>query len=173
MDVPSAVCIGKFDGVHIGHKLIIEKVVDQKAKGFRAVVFTFDPSPEELFTGIKPHEICSKDEKNSLLEKMGVDVVVEYPLTFESASVEGTDFVKDILVGKLNMAYIAAGDDLSFGKDGKGDRFLIERLAPKYGYDVEIIKKVRVDGEDVSSSRIRRAIDDARFDEASRMLGRV
>ncbi len=173
MDIPSAVCIGKFDGVHIGHKLIVEKVVSQKVRGLRAVVFTFDPSPEELFTGKRPVEICSRDEKIEILDRMGVDVIVEYPLTFESAAVEGEDFVRDILVNKLNMTYIAAGDDLSFGKGGKGDRALIERLAPEYGYDVDIIEKVRVDGEQVSSSRIRQAMADARFDEASRMLGRI
>lgn len=173
MDSYSAVCIGKFDGVHIGHRKLISKITEKKSEGMRAVVFTFDPSPEELFTGKKSGSLCSKEEKEAYLEDLGVDVVIEFPLTFESAAMEAEDFVRKILIDGLNMKYIVAGDDISFGAGGRGDRKLIEQMSTQYGFRCDIINKVMVDGEEVSSSRIREAIRKGKVNEAYRMLGRI
>lgn len=173
MDRPTAICIGKFDGVHIGHRKLLEMVVAKKLEGMLAVVFTFDPTPEELFTGKKAENLCSRIEKESYLEELGVDIVIEFPLTFETAAIEAEAFVKDILLDGLNMAYIAAGTDISFGDGGKGDRKLIEQMSTQYGFECDIIDKVRVDGEEVSSSRIRHAFENGNVKDAYRMLGRI
>lgn len=173
MDRPTAVCIGKFDGVHIGHKKLLEMVVAKKFQGMLAVVFTFDPTPEELFTGKKANNLCSRIEKEAYLEELGVDVVIEFPLSFETAAIKPEKFVTDILLNKLNMKYIAAGTDISFGDGGKGDRKLIEQMATQYGFECDIISKIRVDGEEVSSSRIRHALEDGKVEDAYRMLGRI
>lgn len=173
IDRPTAVCIGKFDGVHVGHRKLIECITRQKQAGLLATVFTFDPSPEELFSGKKSENLCSRIEKEAYLEELGVDIVLEYPLTFENAAVDPTDFVKNILIGQMNMKYIAAGSDISFGKGGNGNRELIEGLSTQYGFKCDIIEKIRVDGKEVSSSRIRHAIEEGHVEEAYRMLGRA
>ncbi len=169
---PTAVCIGKFDGVHMGHKKLIERVVAQKSAGLIPTVFTFDPSPEELFSGVQSNQLCTRLEKQELLEELGIELIIEYPLTFETAAVDPIEFVEQILVDRLHMRYIAAGPDLSFGKGGEGDKALIETLSERLGYKVEIIDKVGFEGEDISSSRIREAIDRGELSRAERMLGR-
>ncbi len=169
---PTAVCIGKFDGVHMGHKKLIEKVVAQKSAGLIPTVFTFDPSPEELFSGVHSNPIYTRFRKQELLEELEIELVIEYPLTFETAAVDPVEFVEKILVESLHMRYIAAGPDLSFGKGGKGDKAVIEGLSLRLGYKVEIIDKVEYEGEDISSSRIREAIDRGELNRAERMLGR-
>ena len=147
---PTAVCIGKFDGVHMGHKKLIE----------------------ELFSGVQSNPIYTRFKKQELLEELGIELVIEYPLTFETAAIDPVDFIEEVLVGKLHMRYIAAGPDLSYGKGGKGDKVLIEAMSERYGYQVEIIEKVGYEGEDISSSRIREAIDKGDLGRAERMLGR-
>jgi len=173
MDRPTAVSIGKFDGVHVGHKKLLEHIVAQKQRGMLACVFTFDPSPEELFSGKEAVTLCDRTQKESYLEELGIDVIIEFPLTFETAATDPEVFVKDYLVDRLNMKYIAAGDDLSFGAGGRGNRELIEHLSTQYGFECDIIEKIRVDGEVVSSSRIRLAIESGHNEEACRMLGRT
>ena len=170
---PTAVCIGKFDGVHRGHRKLLEKIVAKKQEGLLATVFTFNPSPAELFTGRKEIELCSTVEKESYLEELGIDIIIEFPLTFESAAMKPEAFVKDILIDKLSMKYIAAGPDLSFGDKGAGDWNLIERLAKQYNFEYDVIEKVKADGKDISSSRIKKAMETGSVEEAYRMLGRI
>lgn len=172
IDRPTAVCIGKFDGVHVGHQRLLEHIVAQKARGLTATVFTFNPSAEELFSGNRIVPLCTNDEKESYLEKLGIDIVVEFPLTTESASMLPRQFVTDILIERMNMKYLAAGSDISFGKGGLGDRALIEELSVKLGFQCDIIEKICVDGKEVSSTRVREAVRDGRMEEASRLLGR-
>lgn len=173
MDRPTAICIGKFDGVHMGHRRLIEYVTAQKSRGLLATVFTMSPSPEELFSGIKSEPLCSDIEKESFLEELGVDLIVEFPLTFESAAIKPEIFVKEILLDKLSMKYIAAGPDLSFGDKGAGNWQLIKEMSEQYNFDYDVIDKIKSDGEDISSSRIRNAMASGCLDEAYRMLGRT
>ncbi len=169
---PTAICIGKFDGVHSGHKKLLERVVKQRDNGLLPVAFTFDLPPEELFSGVHNDELCTHSEKYASLEKLGIELVIEYPVNMDTASVSPEDFIENILIEKLNMKYIAAGPDISFGKGGAGDRRLMEEYGKKYGYKVDIIKKLTFDGSDISSSRIRQAIKDGDVRLAERMLGR-
>ncbi|MCR4650473.1 MAG: FAD synthetase family protein [Lachnospiraceae bacterium] len=173
INMPTAVCIGKFDGVHIGHQKLLKIIAGQKQRGLSPAVFTFDPSPEELFTGRKIEALCTKEAKEEMFEHMGIDIVVEFPLDMESAAMEPEDFVREVLIERMNMRYIAAGSDISFGRGGKGDRALIEQLSRTYGFECVIINKVLADGEEVSSTRIRKAVADGQIGEAKRLLGRV
>ena len=121
LNKPSAVAIGKFDGIHRGHQSLLRHILEQKEKGLQAVVFTFDPSPAVLFSGTSLPELTTKQEKRKLFEELGIDVLIEFPLTFESAAMEPEAFIEKVLAGQMKAAYIAAGTDLSFGKEGKGD----------------------------------------------------
>ena len=94
LDKPSAVAIGKFDGIHRGHQSLLQRVLEQKEKGLQAVVFTFDPSPAALFLGEDIPELTTKREKRKLFGDMGIDVLIEFPLNFTTAATEPEEFVE-------------------------------------------------------------------------------
>lgn len=170
LDRPGAVAIGKFDGIHLGHQKLIQKIIEQKAKGYLATVFTFDTSAAAFFGG-EEKELTTREEKRIVFEKMGVDVLIEFPLNRETAATEPVEFVQRYLVSQMQAAYICAGTDLSFGRRGAGNYELLQQYADSYGYQVELIDKVRMDGEEVSSTRVREAVRTGQMEAAARMLG--
>lgn len=170
LDGSSAVAIGKFDGIHQGHQKLIHKIIGQKEKGRLATVFTFDTSASAFFAG-EEKELTVKGEKRAIFEAMGVDVLIEFPLNQETAATEPAEFVHRYLVKQMRTAYICAGTDLSFGRKGAGNYELLQQYTDAYGYQVELIDKVKMDGEDVSSTRVRDAVRAGRMEEVTRMLG--
>lgn len=168
---PSAVAIGKFDGIHRGHQSLLRHVLEQKEKGLQAVVFTFDPSPAALFLGEDLPELTTKREKRRLFQEMGIDVLIEFPLNFTTAATEPEAFIEKVLAGQMKIAYIAAGEDLSFGKKGKGDAALLRKMAGFFGYRTEIIEKVCLDGVEISSSYVREVIKSGDMEKAERLIG--
>jgi hypothetical protein len=102
IDEKSAVAIGKFDGIHVGHKKLLKYILEQKKDGLKSVVFTFDPSPEEFFTGHKVRQLYTRQEKRREFKKLGIDVLIEFPLTETTAATDPEDFVRRILVGQLS-----------------------------------------------------------------------
>lgn len=167
----SVVAIGKFDGIHLGHQKLFAKVFEQKEKGLLAVTFTFDPPPEAFFAGKTARELMTKEEKRAAFERMGMDVLIEFPMNKETAATEAECFVKEYLAEKLQAAVIVAGTDLSFGNKGAGDARLLEKLSQTYGYRVEIIEKVSIAGERVSSTQIREAVGRGDMTKAEIFLG--
>lgn len=166
----SAVAVGKFDGVHIGHRKLIHKIIEQKANGLAATVFTFDTSAAAFFGG-EEKELTTVEEKRRIFREMGVDVLIEFPLNRETAATEPEEFVRRYLAAQMRAAYICAGPDLSFGRSGAGNYVLLEKRADRYGYRTELIDKVTMDGEEVSSTRVREAVREGRMEDAARMLG--
>ena len=118
MNEKTAVAIGKFDGIHLGHKKLLKYILDQKQDGLKATVFTFEPSPEEYFVGHPVKQLFTRNEKRKAFEEMGIDILVEFPMTAQTAATPPEDFVKTILVEDLKADYIAAGTDVSFGDKG-------------------------------------------------------
>ncbi len=167
----SAVAIGKFDGIHLGHQKLLEKITEQKKNGLLAVVFTFSPAPEAFFSGKETKGLMSIEEKRAAFKKAGIDILIEFPLNKETAATEPERFVEEYLVGKLKAAFIAAGTDLSFGKKGAGDAALLKRMAESSGYRVELIEKVSVAGEEVSSTIVREAVENGDMEKAQALLG--
>lgn len=170
LESPSAVAIGKFDGIHLGHQMLIHKIIEQKQKGRLATVFTFDTSASAFFGG-EEKELTTKAEKRAIFQAMGVDVLIEFPLTGETAATEPIEFLQRYLVKQMQTAYICAGTDLSFGRKGAGNYELLQQYADIYGYQIELIDKVKMDGEEVSSTRVRNAVRAGRMEEAAKMLG--
>lgn len=167
----TAVAIGKFDGIHVGHKELLSKILDKKKDGLKATVFTFDPSPEEFFVGHPVTQLFTREEKLKAFKELGVDILVMFPLNDETAATDPEEFVRRILVDELKASYIAAGSDVSFGDKGKGDSKLLERLGKELSYELCIIDKVKIDGEEVSSTRVRNAVSDGDMDLTKRLLG--
>ena len=166
----SAVALGKFDGIHLGHRLLLERVLGQKQRGLQTVVFTFD-TPAASFFGGETKELSTREEKRAVFSRLGIDVLIEFPLNRDTAATEPADFVARYLAGQMRTAYLCAGPDISFGKGGAGDYALLEEYAGTYGYQVELIEKVRVDGEEVSSTRVRQAVRAGEMEKVTAMLG--
>ena len=168
---PSAAAIGKFDGIHRGHQSLLRHVLEQKEKGLQAVVFTFDPSPAVLFSGVNLPELTTKREKRKIFEQLGIDVLIEFPLNHTTAAMPAEEFIRQVLAGQMKTAYIAAGTDLSFGKEGKGDTELLINMAKRYGYRAEVIEKVCLDGVEISSSYVRDVVKEGDMEKAERLIG--
>ncbi len=171
IEEPTAVAIGKFDGIHMGHKKLLEYILLRKEQGLKSAVFTFDMSASSFFQGKDIKDITTISEKRIIFDELGIDYLIEYPLDDKTAHILPEDFISDILVGMLNMKYVAAGDDLSYGYKGKGDSALLSEKAKAYGYEVEIIEKVRYEDREISSSFVREVIEKGDMEMASKLLG--
>ena len=167
----TAIAIGKFDGIHLGHKKLLNLILDQKQDGLKATVFTFEPSPEEFFVGHKVRQLFTRNEKRRAFEEMGIDILVEFPLNAQTAATPPEDFVKTILCEDLKADYIAAGTDVSFGDKGRGDQYLLKNLSKEIGFELCLIDKVMLDGQEVSSTRVRNEVADGDMQKVKRLLG--
>ena len=167
----AAVAIGKFDGVHLGHKKLLSEIIRQKKKGLKAAVFTFDPSPEAFFGRISARELSTKEEKRARFKEIGIDILVEFPFNRETAATSPEKFVTDILLGRMNAAFVAAGSDLSFGARGKGNFELMSKLADEYGFEAKRIHKIEKKGKVISSTLIRGLVESGKMEDAAEYLG--
>ncbi len=167
----TAVAIGKFDGVHIGHRRLLKEILEQKKKGLSPCVFTFDPAPAVLFGRSDGKELTTKEEKRTLFERLGVDILIEFPLTKESAAMEPEAFVRQVLKAQMNTKFIAAGTDLSFGAGGRGNTQLLQGLAKELDFTVKTIHKVCVNGKEVSSTYIRSLLEQGEMKGVEECLG--
>lgn len=172
----TAVAIGKFDGVHIGHQKLLMELSDAAASSdeeMRTCVFTFDPAPS-VFFGAESSLLTTRKEKRILFDRKGIDILIEYPFDRETADTEPSDFLDDIIIGRIGAGVIAAGRDLSFGRKGAGDCTFLQKYGAENDIDVRIIDKLKIDldGEcEVSSTIIRELILQAKMEEAEMLLG--
>jgi riboflavin kinase/FMN adenylyltransferase len=169
------ITIGNFDGIHIGHRQIMTRLVSEaRQKNRKAVVMTFDPHPKMvLHPDYKPfYLITTVEEKVNLLEELGVDAIIFIPFSREFARMSAESFVRDLLWEKLQVHKIFIGHNYRFGNDKKGNDEYLKAFGKTLGFDVEVISAVTVDGMDVSSTRTRDAILVGWVKEAAKMLGR-
>lgn len=169
LNEPTAVVLGKFDGVHLGHRFLLAKLLEQKAKGLKTVVFTFDKSPASLFSVNKDdaRELCTKEEKRAVFEKLGIDVLVEFPMNKETATISAEEFVEEYLQKRLQCKCLIAGDDLRFGHKGLGDAKMIQNHPFAKECQVDIYEKL----PDISSTIIRECIAKGDIAKANEKLG--
>lgn len=169
---PTCVAIGKFDGVHLGHLSLLEELVlIAELNETESLCFSFEPFPEEFFSGKSVKRINTKGEIISAMDEIGVDSLVRVNFDAAFSEITPESFVKDILVGKLRAKTVVCGEDVSFGKEGRGNFELLNKLKDKYGFEVEVIDKVMYKDECISSKRIGTAITEGRFEDVSEMLG--
>ncbi len=170
---PTVVSIGKFDGRHAGHQKLLQRMQDWKVRcGYRTAVFTFDLSPAVCLQGICPQSITTEAERRIGMEAMGIDYLVEYPFTEQVSHMPAEEFVREILVGRMNAKAIVAGTDCGFGYRRAGDAALLKRLAGELGYETEIIEKEQDGGRDISSSYVKEELDKGHMEKVRELLGR-
>lgn len=167
----TAVSLGKFDGIHKGHQKLMDCVLEQKKKGLKAVTFSFLVHPGTLLAGKEMARILTEEEKKRKLEKMGMDVLVSYPFSKETLSMEPEDFIKDILVDKLDAKVVVVGANFRFGHNRRGDAELLKQYALKYGYEVQVFDRFKVEEERVSSTWIRKCIAEGNVEYVQTLLG--
>lgn len=167
----TALTIGKFDGVHIGHRILLDKVLAAKNQKCVPTVFSFDMLPVNFLKHQQVPLILTETEKEKTLEKLGIKRYVLFPFHEKTASMEPEQFVKEILVDTLKVKYLFVGTDFRFGKGRTGDVTLLEKLSAQYGFSFEAVEKHKYHGKEVSSSRIRDCICKGQVEEAKEMLG--
>lgn len=169
---PTVVSIGKFDGLHVGHQKLVGEMVRWKEKGLKVAMFTFSTPPLSLVGGRKQTVLMTNRERMELLRSAGVDYLVEYPFDQEVCHMAPEQFVKEILAGKMNARVIITGPDCHFGYKAAGDRALLEKLAPEYGYQFFVVEKERdTDGAIISSTYVRKMLEEGDVKKADRLLG--
>ena len=165
----TAVTIGNFDGVHLGHQAMIKQlkhVAEQQQ--LKTVVMIFEPQPLEYFKGYEaPPRISSLREKVEYLTELGVDYIAVAKFDESFRSLSATDFA-DILKTKLNAEHLVLGDDFHFGKNRQGNSEFLR----DYGFDVTNLQTIELDGERVSSTRIRQTLQAGDLALAAQLLGR-
>jgi riboflavin kinase/FMN adenylyltransferase len=167
----TAVALGNFDGLHIGHKKVITTAADTKKQGLMPTVLTFAHNPLTDLGGSAGGEIITQEEKIRLLEKFGVEQL--YILNFASIKdLSEVDFVDKVLVDICHAKEVCCGFNFTFGRGGKGNSTLLSKLCKERGIEAKIINAVLFDGEPVSSTRIRNLIAAGEVGDAARLLGR-
>lgn len=169
----SAIAIGKFDGVHKGHEKLLAKLKEFGSHGYTTVVFTFDGSLTEFFTGKKSGVLSTKKEQEEILRDLGIDVLARYPVNADSVAVSPADFVRDYLVAKLNAGVIIAGYDCSFGAKGAGDVALLKEMGKQHDFEAFVIDKVVEEGSniEISSTYVRSEVLKGEMEHVTRLLG--
>ncbi|WP_311257550.1 bifunctional riboflavin kinase/FAD synthetase [Microbacterium sp. WCS2018Hpa-9] len=173
---PSAVAIGKFDGVHAGHRAVIRRLKEIAAQsGVRAVAVTFDRNPLAVLRPDRcPENVVTVERKLELLGELELDATLLLTFDAELAARSAEDFVASILTGALHVSTVLVGRDFRFGRGGAGDPELLRQLGPRYGFAVEVVDDVFLDGSDrrVSSTWIRELLMAGDVTAAARVLDR-
>lgn len=166
--------VGSFDGVHLGHRLILNRVIAEAREiGGTACVLTMRPHPRQFFSPANAPNILTPDEKKfELLEQAGIDAVFILNFDAATAAIEPVDFIRDILSGRCHAKAIIVGHDCRFGRGAKGDIGLLRSEATKYGFKAEEVPPLIIDAERVSSTLIRERILQGDLERAERFLGR-
>lgn len=186
----SVATIGNFDGVHIGHQAIIRRVVEQaKARQLPSVVMVFEPQPMEYFSVHAPgHDKKASDgelpapsksparlmrfrEKFLRLQEFGVDRILCLSFNQKFRQLSAAEFVEKVLIAGLDVQYLVVGDDFCFGNDRSGNFDYLQAVGKRKGFAVVDTGTISIDGERVSSSRIRKVLENSDFKLAEKLLG--
>jgi len=167
--------IGNFDGVHLGHRAILDTVIARaRALEGEAVLYTFDPHPRKVLQpGRALDLLATMDQKIELLEEAGIDVLIVEPFDLAFARTSPDEFVRDHVHSRIAPVEVYVGYDFHFGKDREGSMRLLTETGPLLGFSVTIIPEVTVGGRDVNSTRIRELLRGGEVEEAGRLLGRA
>lgn len=170
----AVVTIGNFDGVHLGHQKIIGAVLEEARRlGTKSMAITFEPHPMKVLRPEKDVKVLTPpEEKARLMKYYGLDSVLFILFDRDFANMQAEDFIKEILVEKLGVKTIIVGHNYSFGRGKKGTTELLRNKGKKYGFGAKVVRHASIEGNVVSSSRIRSLLGWGRVGEAAAYLGR-
>lgn len=156
---PTVIAIGKFDGLHKGHRKIIDRVLlNAKCMDAKSVIYTFNTNPRNVLGGDSVKLLMDNKKKEEELEKLNIDYLVYEDFNIDFANMLPEEFVKNILVDKLSVRCVVIGENSSFGKDRSAGALDMVRFGDKYGFNVEVVKLVKVNGKVLSSTLLRECI---------------
>jgi len=170
----SVITLGNFDGIHLGHQELVRMVIRRAREiNGQSMVVTFRPHPLKVLAPEKcPPLISIYEEKIQLFEKLGIDVLVKIPFSLLFAEMTPRDFVKDILCDVLGAKDIFVGYNYRFGKGREGTTQTLKQMGREYGFNVHEVEQISLNGEVISSSKIRQFLKDGEVEHAARLLGR-
>jgi riboflavin kinase/FMN adenylyltransferase len=166
--------VGTFDGVHLGHRAILDTVCrEARRRDGSAVAITFDRHPRSVLAPESaPLLLMSREEKARELRASGIDALIELPFTLEFSRTKPEDFVEQVIVRGVGAVAVVEGDDHGFGRGRKGDVSTLQALSGRFGFEFIQVGPKFVDGAPVSSTRLRDLISAGRMEDAVRLLGR-
>jgi len=170
----SAITIGNFDGIHLGHQEIFKKVKQRASElNGNSMVYTFDPHPLNV---LAPHKkvpiITSFSEKMKLIEESKIDIVICEDFTPEYANLSPRQFVEDILLDKIGIKAIFVGHDYAFGKGRQGNISTLKQFGEELDFEVRVVDAIKVDDILVSSTKIRGFVQEGEVKKVARLMGR-
>jgi riboflavin kinase/FMN adenylyltransferase len=170
----SIVALGNFDGFHLGHQAVAGRAIQ---RGFHerrpVIVATFDPHPVRYFKpDVPPFRLTSLDQRERLFAQAGADAMLVFEFGAELASMDAEEFVSDVLGKRIGAAGVITGDDFSFGKGRRGDADLLAKVGANHGISAEVVPQILLNGERISSGRIREALVEGDTATATHMLSR-
>lgn len=168
----NVIAIGSFDGIHKGHKKILNKTLEiAKSKGLKSGILTFEPHPQEVVGDETPHYYLStRSQKIMTLKEMHFDYYFEMNFSEELALTPFDEFVKKIIVNNLNTKHIVVGTDFKLGHKGDGNISKLKKLGKKYGFEVTAVKPLKINDHKISSSIIRDLVKAGRLNEVKKHL---
>jgi riboflavin kinase/FMN adenylyltransferase len=171
----ASITIGKFDGIHLGHQqLIAETIESAEEHALMPVVVTFDRHPHSVLSpGTEPQALIGQTQKTELLDQAGIELVLNLPFDEYLSKLTPEQFVQTVLVDALKARIVTIGEGFRFGVDQQGDVETLKELGLKLGFMVRVITHYLVDGEIVSTSRIRSLLLEGHVKEAAKLLGRL
>lgn len=167
---PTVLTLGKFDGLHMGHKLLVDTMMEKKKEGLKTVMFTFDIPPKAVVDRQKQCVLTTRSEKEEIFSQTGIDCLIEYPFTEEIRSMEPEEFIR-MLVERLHVKCIVAGTDFHFGHNRSGNFETLQKFGPIYGFETIIVEKKTYEDRDISSSFVREEIQNGHMEKANMLLG--
>lgn len=168
----TAITIGKFDGIHLGHGELLVELKKQKDRGMSTLLFTFSKSPQVYLNHIEEVSIFSKEEKMDFFNQISwIDDYYEVKITEEFLNLEPEEFIKKYLVDKFKVQHVIVGEDFRFGHNKKGNVSLLRELGETYHYTVTSVKKISNLNVEISSTEIRRILEQGEMRKANEILG--
>lgn len=162
----TVVTIGKFDGLHKGHELILNRMKEYRSKGYKTCVLTFSKPPASLGFGQDKNILMTNIEKERAFAVFGIDYLVEFPFDESTAAIEARDFVEEYIVKRLNAKAVVVGEDCTFGARASGNAGMLRDLGPIYGFDVQVLGKLKDGDREISSTYIRELVSEGNVSKA-------
>ncbi|MBQ7718559.1 MAG: bifunctional riboflavin kinase/FAD synthetase [Clostridia bacterium] len=167
----TAIALGNFDGVHIAHKKIIENaVVCAEKSGLKSLAYMFETHPQFVLGDKNFKTITDNTRKSEIIKGLGADTIYYEKTTADILSMTPENFARDILSCRFGAKYVSVGYNYRFGKGGEGDAKALEKLGRKYGFEVIITDRITKDGQDISSSLLRKYIANGEVDAANNLM---